>query len=77
MDPMILTNPYPKDVTDVKAGLEALSQREALLAIDELTSRRPLDRKNRRNLVNLMRQDRLAWGNARDAREDKKSDILE
>jgi len=66
------TNAYPKDVTDVRSGLEALSVREALVAIDELTSRRPLARKNRNNLVALMRQDRLSWANARDARADKR-----
>jgi hypothetical protein len=67
-----MSEEFPRDIPDVRAGLEELSRREALLRIDGLLDRRPPDRKARRAMVELLRRDRLAWGNARDAREEKK-----
>lgn len=63
---------YPHNVTDVKAGLEALSAREALIAADELMARRPLGRKDRTFLISVLRRERLGWRDARDKREDAK-----
>ena len=67
-----LDGPYPHDVPDVKTGLEQLSQRDCLVAADELMSRRGLARKDRDFLAAVWRQDRIAWGIGQRAKQDKK-----
>lgn len=64
---------FPTDVPDVKTGLQLLSQRDCLVASDELMARRPPhSAKDLRYLIEVWRRDRVAWRDARDARQDKK-----
>lgn len=64
---------FPHDVADVKTGLTILSQRDALVASDELMARRPPhSTKDLRYLIEVWRRDRVSWRDSRDARQDKK-----
>lgn len=66
---------FPAHVPDVKTGLTILSQRDALVASDELMSRRsPHSTKDLRYLIEVWRRDRVAWRDARDSRQDKKDE---
>jgi hypothetical protein len=63
---------FPHDIATVQEGLEALSQADCLIRLDELMSRRPHNRTDLRWQVRLWRQERTAWGDARGRRADAK-----
>jgi hypothetical protein len=63
---------FPHDIATVQEGLEALSQAECLIALDEAMSRRGHNHVPLSYQVRLWRQDRTSWGNARDKRADAK-----
>jgi len=60
----------PFDCETSNEALRKLSQRECLVTMDELMSRRASE-KDLKFMVRLWRQDRLAWGDARDKKESK------
>jgi len=65
---------YPHDIANVQEGLAALSQRECLVTLDALMSRRHHNHRELKYLVAVLRQDRVAWRDARDAREAKREE---
>lgn len=65
---------FPKDVPDVQTGLAELSQREALVTMDELMSRRHHNHRDLRFQVAVWRRERLAWKDARDRLADKREE---
>jgi len=68
---------FPKDIATVQEGLEKLSQAECLVTMDELMSRRPHNKTDLRWQLAVWRQERTAWGNARDKWADAKEDADE
>lgn len=58
----------------VQEGLQALSQKDHLVTLDELLSRRGHQHRELRHIVEVQRRERLAWNDARDKRAAKKED---
>lgn len=69
-----MTDVYPYDIANVQAGLAELSQRECLVTLDELMSRRGHNHRLLEHTVAVCRRDRVAWRDARDAAERKKEE---
>jgi hypothetical protein len=67
-----VSDAYPTDVPNVQEGLAALSQREHLVTMDELMSRRHHNHRDLRFQVSVWRRERLAWRDARDKIADRK-----
>lgn len=65
---------YPKEIANVQEGLAALSQRDCLVALDELMSRRGHNHRDLIHMIAHLRRERAAWGDARDQRELKKEE---
>jgi hypothetical protein len=65
------------DCTDTLDGLKKLSQKEITVSMDELMSRRKLRPDQLKWLVAAWRQDRVAWKNKKDEREDRKEGVEE
>lgn len=65
---------YPKDIASVQDGLAELSQREALVTMDELMSRRHHNHRDLRFQVSVWRRERLAWKDARDRLAGKREE---
>ena len=65
---------YPHDVPNVQEGLAALSQREHLVTLDELGSRRHHNHRDLRFQTSVWRRERLAWKDARDRLADKREE---
>lgn len=72
-----MTEAYPKDIATVQQGLSELSQREALVTMDELMSRRHHNHRDLRFQVAVWRRERLAWKDARDKLEEKREEAEE
>lgn len=63
---------FQGDPATVQAAIDAMTQHEALVGADLLMSRRGHNPRDRKWLVPLWRRDRVAYGVARDAKQDKK-----
>lgn len=68
---------FPKDVANVQDGLAALSQRECLVTLDDLYSRRGHNHRDLEFIVSVNRRDRVAWRDARDQKEAKKEEAAD
>lgn len=68
---------YPRDIPDVQTGLAELSQKQCLCTLDELMSRRGHNHRLLEHIVAVNRRDRVAWRDARDAKEAKREEEAE
>lgn len=66
-----------EDIATVQEGLQTLSQREHLVTLDELMSRRGHNHRDLRHMVAVWRQERLAWKNNRDKLEARREGVDE
>ena len=68
---------FPREIASVQEGLATLSQRECLVTLDELMSRRDHNHRQLEHIVDVMRRDRVAWRDARDQKETAKEEAAD